>query len=95
MEAGATCTSRRRRRDCRAAVRGKVTFQWNGETVDADRPDCFLHDAYCLLAPRKTKIVLTAQSHSELYIQKTIMTRTTRPSCTAPTRSRWSTRVRR
>ena len=51
---------------------GKVTFQWGGETVEADRPDCFHYDAYCLLAPRKTKIVLTAHGHSELYIQKTV-----------------------
>ena len=51
---------------------GKVTYQWGGETVEADRPDCFHHDAYCLLAPRRTRIVLTAHGHSELYIQKTV-----------------------
>ena len=50
---------------------GKVTFRWGGQTVEGDRPDCFRHEAYCLLAPRKTKIVLTAQAHSELYIQQT------------------------
>ena len=51
---------------------GKVTYQWNGETVDAVRPDCFHHEAYCLLASKGTKITLTAQEHSELYIQKTV-----------------------
>ena len=51
---------------------GKVTYQWNGETVEAERPDCFRHEAYCLLASRGTKITLTAHGHSELYVQKTI-----------------------
>ena len=51
---------------------GKVSFRWNGETVAAERPDCFCHEAYCLLAPRRTKIELTARDHSELYIQKAV-----------------------
>ena len=50
---------------------GKAAFQWDGRTVEGERPDCFRHEAYCLLAPRKTKIVLTARAHSELYIQQT------------------------
>ena len=29
---------------------GNVTYRWNGETVEAVRPDCFHHEAYCLLA---------------------------------------------
>ncbi len=28
--------------------------------MEADRPDCFHHDAYCLLARKGTKITLTA-----------------------------------
>ena len=36
------------------------------KTVEADRPNCFHHEAYCLLAPKGTKITLTAHSHSEL-----------------------------
>ena len=24
---------------------GKVTYRWNGETVEAERPDCFRHEA--------------------------------------------------
>ena len=51
---------------------GQVTYAWDGKTVDASRPDCFHHEAYCLLAGRGTKITLTAQAHSELYIQKTV-----------------------
>ncbi|WP_300692964.1 5-deoxy-glucuronate isomerase, partial [uncultured Oscillibacter sp.] len=51
---------------------GTVTYQWAGKTVEAKRPDCFHHEAYCLLAGRGEKIVLTAKAHSELYIQKTL-----------------------
>ncbi len=50
---------------------GKVTYQWDDKTVEADRPDCFHHEAYCLLASRGTKITLTAHAHSELYVQDT------------------------
>ena len=51
---------------------GKVTYEWDGKKVEADRPDCFHHEAYCLLAGKGTKITLTAHAHSELYIQKTL-----------------------
>ena len=51
---------------------GKVTYEWAGKKVEADRPDCFHHEAYCLLAGKGTKITLTAHAHSELYIQKTL-----------------------
>lgn len=51
---------------------GCVTYQWDGKTVEASRPDCFHHEAYCLLAGKDTEIVLTAHGHSELYIQKTL-----------------------
>ncbi len=51
---------------------GKVTFEWNGRKCEADRPDCFHHEAYCLLASRGTKIKLTAHSHCELYMQDTL-----------------------
>jgi len=51
---------------------GKVTYAWAGKTCEAERPDCFRHEAYCLLAGRGEKITLTARAHSELYIQKTL-----------------------
>lgn len=51
---------------------GEVTYQWDGKTVEASRPDCFHHEAYCLLAGKGTRIVLTARGHSELYIQQTV-----------------------
>ena len=51
---------------------GSVTYEWDGKKVEADRPDCFHHDAYCLLAGCGTKVTITAKAHSELYIQATV-----------------------
>lgn len=53
---------------------GKVTFAWSGKTCQAERPDCFRYEAYCLLAGCGTKVTVTAQAHSELYVQKTVNT---------------------
>lgn len=50
---------------------GKVTYEWDGKTCEAERPDCFHYEAYCLLASKGTKITLTAHAHSELYMQDT------------------------
>lgn len=63
---------------------GDVTFGWNGEAVRGARPDCFRYEAYCLLAPRKTPITLTAHAHSELYIQKTVNDRDYTPVLYTP-----------
>lgn len=51
---------------------GKCTITWGDKTCEASRPDCFHHEAYCLLAPRKTAITVTALEHTEIYIQKTV-----------------------
>ena len=51
---------------------GNVTYEWDDKKVDADRPNCFHYEAYCLLAGKGTKVTLTAHAHSELYIQKTV-----------------------
>ena len=51
---------------------GKAEIDWGGKCCLAERPDCFHYEAYCLLAPRRTKITITAIAHSELYIQKTV-----------------------
>ena len=63
---------------------GKVTYRWNGETAEAERPDCFHHEAYCLLACKGTRIELTAHGHSELYIQKTLNERDYTPVMYTP-----------
>ena len=50
---------------------GKIRLIWGDKKTEAERPDCFRHEAYCLLAPRRTKIVIEALDHAELYIQQT------------------------
>ena len=73
MEAGDTVIFEEGKKEIAVLLfAGKVTYQWNGETVEAVRPACFHHEAYCLLASRETKVTLTAHAHSELYIQKTL-----------------------
>ncbi len=52
-------------------MEGSVELSWGENTVLADRPDCFRHEAYCLLAPRDTRITLAAKGHAEVYIQQT------------------------
>ncbi|MBQ3159168.1 MAG: 5-deoxy-glucuronate isomerase, partial [Clostridia bacterium] len=42
---------------------GKVELSFGDETVLCNRPDCFHHEACCLLAPRNTAIVLKAVTH--------------------------------
>ena len=50
---------------------GAAELTYGEKTVLIERPDCFRHEAYCLLAPRRTKISLIAKSHAELFIQQT------------------------
>ena len=63
---------------------GEVEYTWNGERVAAVRPDCFRHEAYCLLAPKDTKITICASAHSELYLQATRNERTYTPVMYTP-----------
>lgn len=53
---------------------GRVQFTWGKDRADVCRPDCFRHAGYCLHAGRGEQITVTAVSHSELYIQKTVNT---------------------
>ena len=52
-------------------LQGKVIFAWDGQTLEADRPDTFHYDAYCLHVCRGTKVEIRAVSHAELYVQMT------------------------
>lgn len=63
---------------------GKVTIAYGDKRAEADRPDCFRHEAWCLLAPRRTKILLTAGGHAELYIQQTVNGRDYEPVLYTP-----------
>ena len=51
---------------------GDVTYRFAGREERAVRPDCFRHEAFCLLAPCGTEITVTAHAHSELYVQATV-----------------------
>ena len=63
---------------------GAVTMQWAGKTVEANRPDTFRSEGYCLLCPRRVKITLTAHNHAELFVQKTINARDYEPVLYTP-----------
>ena len=52
-------------------LQGKVTFEWAGETAEADRPDCFHYDAWCLHVCKATPVTVTAVTHAEIYVQMT------------------------
>lgn len=65
-------------------VEGAVELSYGEKTVLAERPDCFHHEAFCLLAPRNTRIALTAKAHAELYIQQTINERDYAPVLYTP-----------
>jgi 5-deoxy-glucuronate isomerase len=53
-------------------LQGKVEFAWNDQVLEADRPDTFHYDAYCLHVCKETKVVIKALSHAEIYVQKTV-----------------------
>jgi len=73
MEAGDRFTLCEREKETAVLLfAGEVEYAWDGQRVEAKRPDCFHYDGYCLLAGKGTQILLTARAHSELYIQKTI-----------------------
>lgn len=50
---------------------GKLRLRWADKEAFAERADCFHQEATCLLAPRRIKIAIEAESHAELYIQQT------------------------
>lgn len=63
---------------------GEADLRYGAEEVCISRPDCFRHEAYCLLAPKGTDILLTAKAHTELYIQQTVNEKTYAPILYTP-----------
>ena len=63
---------------------GKITLTYAGVRAECEREDCFYHEAYCLLAPRKTAIALTAHGHAEVYVQQTVNGRDYEPVLYTP-----------
>ena len=51
---------------------GKVTFAWNGQSVEAQRKETISCDAWCLHVCRDTAVTVTAQDHAEIYVQATL-----------------------
>ncbi|MDR1800459.1 MAG: 5-deoxy-glucuronate isomerase [Lachnospiraceae bacterium] len=52
-------------------LEGKVTFSYANKEVKAERPDSFHYEAWCLLVSKNTKVTITAETHSEIYVQAT------------------------
>ncbi len=52
-------------------INGNVTFEWEGESVTVDRPDCFNYSPWVLHVPKGIKISLIAHSDAEFAIQRT------------------------
>lgn len=63
---------------------GKVTLTYGTEIAECERADCFSAEAYCLLAPRGTRIVIAAHGHAELYLQQTVNPRDYAPVLYTP-----------
>lgn len=63
---------------------GEVELTYGDTTATISRPDCFRHEAYCLLAPRGSAIRLVAKAHTEVYIQKTLNDRDYAPVLYTP-----------
>ena len=73
MEEGDTFTIEELEKECAVLLfEGRADIAWGDMLCEAVRPDCFHYEAYCLLAPRRTRITINAKAHSELYIQKTV-----------------------
>ncbi|MEA5013226.1 MAG: 5-deoxy-glucuronate isomerase [Candidatus Limiplasma sp.] len=50
-------------------LRGKVRFAWEGLEREAERPDEFRHQPWCLHLGRGTEAVITAVGPAEVYLQ--------------------------
>ena len=52
-------------------LQGKATVEYDGKTVEMDRPNPFDYSTWCLLLSKGSGCKLTAQGHCEFYVQKT------------------------
>lgn len=51
---------------------GDATLTWGDNSASISRESCFGHPGYCLLAGKGENITITAHSHCEFYVQKTL-----------------------
>lgn len=52
-------------------LEGRVEFAWQDKRQEADRPDCFHYDPWCLHLSKGVKGRVTALDHAEIYLQMT------------------------
>lgn len=57
-------------------IEGRATVTFDGRTVAMDRPNPFDYKPWCLLISAGDNCTLTARSHCEFYVQKTLNDRT-------------------
>ena len=57
-------------------LEGKVVFNWDGQSREAERPDTFHYAAWCLHVCRGTQVTVEARTHAEIYVQLTDNDRT-------------------
>lgn len=57
-------------------IEGQATVTFDGQTIAMDRPNPFDYKPWCLLISAGDRCALTARSHCEFYVQKTLNDRT-------------------
>ncbi len=57
-------------------ISGKMTFEWENESVCVDRPNCFDYDPWVLHVANGVKVTFKAHGDVEIVIQRTINERT-------------------
>jgi len=63
---------------------GDVTFSCCGNETRGTRPDTFHYNPWCLHVPCGTAVTVTSHGHSELYVQKTLNSRSFAPKLYHP-----------
>lgn len=69
---------------------GKIVFQYNGQTEQADRKDVFTEGPWCLHVSRRQKVSVTAAAESEILVQRTENEREFLPRLYRPEDAPWT-----
>ncbi len=85
LEPGETYSLLEEEKECAVLLwEGTAQLHYGQQSAHISRTDCFHAEGYCLLAPRGTSIRICAETHAELYIQKTINPRAYTPVLYTP-----------
>lgn len=57
-------------------ISGEMTFEWEGNSVSVNRPNCFDYEPWVLHVANNVKVTFTAASDTEIVIQRTDNERT-------------------